>query len=79
MGATQKILVLGITGGIPASRVVRGAVNGVKENELPTVGVLLCDWILGVPNLPNYPAERYSMPYGNCRPRGAWHSPRPRY
>ena len=31
-GVLQIILVLGITGGIPASRVVRGAVLGVKEN-----------------------------------------------
>ena len=31
-GLAQLIVVLGITGGIPASRVVRGAVLGVKEN-----------------------------------------------
>ena len=28
----QIIVVLGVSGGIPASRVVRGAVLGVKEN-----------------------------------------------
>ena len=32
-GVLQIILVLGITGGIPASRVVRGAVIGIKEND----------------------------------------------
>ena len=31
-GVVQIILVLGVAGGIPASRVVRGAVIGVKEN-----------------------------------------------
>ena len=31
-GLAQLIVVLGIAGGIPASRVVRGAVLGVKEN-----------------------------------------------
>ena len=31
-GVAQIILVLGVAGGIPASRVVRGAVIGVKEN-----------------------------------------------
>ena len=31
-GVLQIILVLGISGGIPASRVVRGAVIGIKEN-----------------------------------------------
>ncbi len=32
-GVLQIILVLGITGGIPASRVVRGAVIGIKGND----------------------------------------------
>ena len=31
-GMAQIIIVLGVSGGIPASRVVRGAVLGVKEN-----------------------------------------------
>ena len=31
-GVAQIIVVLGVTGGVPASRVVRGAVIGVKEN-----------------------------------------------
>ena len=31
-GMLQIIVVLGVSGGIPASRVVRGAVLGVKEN-----------------------------------------------
>ena len=31
-GVVQIIVVLGVAGGIPASRVVRGAVIGVKEN-----------------------------------------------
>ena len=31
-GVTQIIVVLGVAGGIPASRIVRGAVIGVKEN-----------------------------------------------
>ena len=32
-GLPQIILVLGITGGIGGSRVVRGAVVGIKEND----------------------------------------------
>ena len=32
-GLSQIIVVLGITGGIGGSRVVRGAVIGIKEND----------------------------------------------
>ena len=66
-GLPQIIVVLGVTGGIGASRVVRGAVIGIKENDY-----FLAARAVGTPHKPNpgppCPAQYYGARHHYLHP-----------